>query len=194
MEETVSISFVTRDLKKFEVEANTFTVVVNQKSARVIRDGASRHKWEFNVVQRERWIKTDDGLKLSSLEGLEVVYMIKDGKLIEGSRGKKPKGRLPHGTILKSKDLVLVGTIMEINPRAGGVSRKNWAVVVRVERVVAGEFSGMTFTFAIHSPAMSGLRLGQAYTIKATWTPEGYVVGSTVEEARAPRMKKAGNH
>jgi len=53
-----------------------------------------------------------------------------------------------------SKDIVFVGTVMKIYPVAG--LRKNWAVVVHVDRVASGEFSGTTFTFTIHSPWMAG--------------------------------------
>lgn len=77
-------------------------------------------------------------------------------------------------TILK--DLVLVGTVTEIYSLSAPRSVKKWAVVVHVDRVVSGEFSGTTFTFTIHSPSRAGLRVGRSYTIKATWTADGYVV------------------
>ena len=76
----------------------------------------------------------------------------------------------------KGGDLVLVGTVKEIQPRGGARSRKRWLVVVKVDRVVSGEFSGTTFAFAIHSPANAGLQVGKTYTVKATWTGAGYVV------------------
>jgi hypothetical protein len=92
------------------------------------------------------------------------------------------------GTNLKSqkaKDLVLVGTVTEIHQRHAARSLKNWAVVVRIAKVVSGEFSGKTFTFAIHSPARAGLQVGQTYTIKATWTDKGYVVDEEQWRKRA---------
>jgi hypothetical protein len=75
-----------------------------------------------------------------------------------------------------ARDLVFIGTVTEIRPASAARSLRNWAVVAHVDKLVAGEFSGTTFTFAIHSPARAGLRVGQAYTIKARWTAEGYVV------------------
>ena len=74
------------------------------------------------------------------------------------------------------KDLVLVGTITEIRPQGESQSRKNWAVTVHVDKVTSGDFSGVTFTFSIHSPARAGLVVGRSYAIKATWTDKGYEV------------------
>src|SRR6266851_6432058 len=75
------------------------------------------------------------------------------------------------------KDLVFIGTIAKIYPFSSPATvRRRWAVRAHVDRVVSGTFSGDTFTFTVHSPAQSGLRVGRAYTIKATWTIEGYVV------------------
>ena len=88
MENTISIDFVIRDIKEVKVKGGEIVVVVSQKSSRVLKDEGSRHKWETSVVQREKWIKTDEGLKLYSIEMLEVVYLIKDGKLITGSKEK----------------------------------------------------------------------------------------------------------
>jgi len=39
-----------------------------------------------------------------------------------------------------------------------------------------GDFSEPTFSFAVHSPAMSGLEKGRSYTVKAVWKNGGYVV------------------
>ena len=75
------------------------------------------------------------------------------------------------------KDLVFIGTVRKIYPfSAPATLRRRWAVRAHVDRVVSGTFSGDTFTFTVHSPAQSGLRVGRAYTINATWTIEGYVV------------------
>ncbi|MFL6262492.1 MAG: hypothetical protein ACJ76Y_22570 [Thermoanaerobaculia bacterium] len=71
-------------------------------------------------------------------------------------------------------DLVFVGTVTKIVPTSDKL--KSWAVTVRVERIVSGTFSGTSFTFAVHSPAISGLKVGKSYTIRATWTKDGYVV------------------
>lgn len=81
-----------------------------------------------------------------------------------------------NAKLTKAGDLVLVGTVREIHSQSTARSRKNWIVVVDVDRVVSGEFSGATFSFAIHSPARAGLQVGQSYTIKATSTGAGYVV------------------
>jgi len=72
---------------------------------------------------------------------------------------------------------------------APAIVRRRWAVRAHVDRVVSGTFSGDTFTFTVHSPAQSGLRVGRAYTIKATWTIEGYVVDESTLQAAAVRAK-----
>jgi len=77
----------------------------------------------------------------------------------------------------KSDDLVFVGTVTEIYPAASSrPSRHQWAIVTRVDRVKSGEFLGATFSFTVHSPALSGLSLNHSYIIKATKTDKGYVV------------------
>jgi hypothetical protein len=75
----------------------------------------------------------------------------------------------------QDEDLVFVGTIARTY-RLGSGSLKDWAVVARVDKIVSGKFSGVTFTFAIHSPARSGLEAGRAYTIKARRATDGYTV------------------
>lgn len=86
MKDTISIDFVIRDIRELKLDGSEVIVIVNQKSSRVLSDVGTRHKWEFSVLQRERWTKTDEGLKLSSIESLELIYMIQDGKLIKGSK------------------------------------------------------------------------------------------------------------
>jgi|GEM_PF-3196994 len=91
-----------------------------------------------------------------------------------------------------SKDIVFVGTVMKIYPVAG--LRKNWAVVVHVDRVVSGEFSGTTFTFTIHSPSMAGLRVGRAYAVNAKWADGGYVVDELKLKEVRSRTKPSKKH
>src|SRR4030095_11228894 len=69
---------------------------------------------------------------------------------------------------IPAQDLVFIGTVTKIYPAPSRHSRRNWTVVTRVDRVVSGEFSGKTFSFMVHSPAQLGLRVGRAYTLKAT--------------------------
>ena len=88
------------------------------------------------------------------------------------------------------RDLVFVGTITNIYPfSAPATMRRRWAVRTHVDRVVSGTFSGDTFTFTVHSPALSGLRVGRAHTIKATWTIEGYVVDEATLRTAGGRTK-----
>jgi hypothetical protein len=80
---------------------------------------------------------------------------------------EKPRGR----------DVVFVGTVKTIALAKGSRHpHKPWAVVVSVDRIISGDLPGSTFTFVIHSPAKSGLKVGASRRIEATWTEEGYVV------------------
>lgn len=72
--------------------------------------------------------------------------------------------------------LVFVGTVSRIYPIRPTRSRRNWAVVAEVNRLVSGEFSGRTFTFTVHSPARIGLRVGMTYRFEAAWSNGKYVV------------------
>lgn len=79
------------------------------------------------------------------------------------------------------EELVLVGTITSIfTVDAPPPSRRNWGVTVRVEWVKSGNYSDPTFTFAIHSPARSGVKVGLRCTIVATKTgAQEYLVSDT---------------
>ena len=92
----------------------------------------------------------------------------------------------------KSYDLVLVGTVVKLYPLAAPRSRRRWAVVARVNSVASGEFSGATFTFTVHSPALAGLRVNRAYIIKATKTDGGYLVDELKLEEVRGRKKPPG--
>src|SRR5258708_38723535 len=103
-----------------------------------------------------------------------------------------PFGGLTHTQLSSAdlpKDLVLIGTVTKIYPFASPIVRRSWAVRAHVDRVVSGTFSGTTFTFTVHSPAQAGLRVGRAYTIKAHWTIEGYVVDESTLRGAAIRTK-----
>jgi hypothetical protein len=80
----------------------------------------------------------------------------------------------PAAAASPSKVLVLEGKVVEI----GQIDHEQtaWLVTVKVEKVTTGEFSEPTFSFAIHSPAMSGLEKGRSYTVTAVWKNGGYVV------------------
>jgi len=68
------------------------------------------------------------------------------------------------------------GTIESIEPLPQARGRFRWAVTLRVEEVLAGEFSGRTFAFPIHSPTKSGLAVGQQRILRAVQSGDGYVV------------------
>jgi hypothetical protein len=94
-----------------------------------------------------------------------------------GAQTPSPLAQTQSSSTDSPKDLVFIGTITKLYPfSAPETVRRRWAVRAHVDRVVSGTFSGDTFTFTVHSPVQSGLRVGRAYTIKVTWTIEGYVV------------------
>jgi len=90
---------------------------------------------------------------------------------------------LAHGALAEPRveELVLVGTVTSIfQVDAPPPSRRNWGVTVRVEQVKSGKYSEPTFTFTIHSPARSGVKVGLRCTIVATKTgPQEYLVSDT---------------
>lgn len=79
-----------------------------------------------------------------------------------------------------SRTTVLTGTVAEIfQANAPPPSRKDWAVTLRVEKVKLGKYDELTFTFAMHSPARVGLKVGHRYTVEATWDGHEYAVKET---------------
>jgi len=88
-----------------------------------------------------------------------------------------------------AKKLVLTGTVTAISQiKATPRSKRNWAVTVRVDRVIAGEYTDPEFTFTVHSPARAGLAVGRRCTIEAAWTGQKYVV----DDARWMGKERAG--
>jgi hypothetical protein len=73
-------------------------------------------------------------------------------------------------------DLTFLGTVTSIEAADTGDRLKNWVVTARVDRIVSGRFSGGQFSFAIHSPTLSGLEVGKQCRIRATRTQKGYLV------------------
>ena len=74
------------------------------------------------------------------------------------------------------KDLVFVGKVTAIEVKDTGDELRPWVVSTKVTKVLSGDLSAPTFTFAIHSPAQAGLKVGMSYTIPARWTGDGYLV------------------
>jgi hypothetical protein len=73
-------------------------------------------------------------------------------------------------------DLTFLGKVTNIEAADTGDPLKEWVVTTRVDKVLSGDFSGSQFSFAIHSPAKSGLKVGKQVRIRATGTPDGYLV------------------
>jgi len=70
-------------------------------------------------------------------------------------------------------DLVFRGTVTTLQPAPVAGSNAGWIVTMHVQQVRAGKFSGDEFSFRVHSPAQSGLRPGEIYTVRATATRDG---------------------
>jgi hypothetical protein len=86
-----------------------------------------------------------------------------------------------------AKKIVLIGTVISIfQVYAPAPSRRNWGVTIRVEKVKIGKYAESDFTFAIHSPARAGLKVGQRYTVEATWDGKEYLVKETALMKEAP--------
>jgi hypothetical protein len=128
------------------------------------------------------------------LVGADEVLSSKYGTIIS-PRGSGGVQAMCADAVLKpdkAQDIVLVGTVTKIYPVAG--LRKKWAVVLHVDRVVSGEFSGMTFTFTVHSPSRAGLSVCRAYIINAVWADGGYVVDELTLKGVGTRTKPSKKH
>jgi hypothetical protein len=75
-------------------------------------------------------------------------------------------------------DLVFRATIEQIECAPLGVRGAflDWIIRTRVDEVLSGTFTGTHFAFRVHSPSRSGLEVGRALTVTATWTGDGYRV------------------
>jgi len=78
------------------------------------------------------------------------------------------------GAVQPSNVLVFEGTVTSITMINHELTP--WLVTLSVEKVLSEEFAGPTFSFAVHSPAKSGLAMGRSYTVRAEWKDGGYVV------------------
>jgi len=76
--------------------------------------------------------------------------------------------------------IVIRGVVTEIFPTGDSQATSDWGVTVYVESVESGTYSQPEFTFSVHSPSMSGLLVGERYTIVATASK----VGVNVEESQ----------
>lgn len=78
----------------------------------------------------------------------------------------------------RAPDLVFEGLVLSIEnaPVGLGGAYLDWVVRMRVEDVLSGRFDGDAFSFRVHSPARSGLRVGERCTVTATRTGIGYAV------------------
>jgi len=68
-----ALAWLTRKITDLSVNGKEVTIVVDQRSSVVSKTGGSTNTWKARVIQREKWITTDEGLKVSSIETLEVV-------------------------------------------------------------------------------------------------------------------------
>jgi predicted secreted protein len=80
------------------------------------------------------------------------------------------------GAAAANDTLVFEGAVASIEASPLPQSTQNFVVTMKVHRVVKGEFKGETFQFRIHSPALSGLEVGQKCTVVAKRTADGYTV------------------
>jgi len=71
---------------------------------------------------------------------------------------------------------VIRGVVTEIFPTGSVEMMSEWGVTVRVEKVESGTYAQPEFKFAVHSPSLSGLLVGEHYKIIATASKSGYIV------------------
>jgi len=79
-------------------------------------------------------------------------------------------------------DVVIEGTVSSIKVGEGsGLER--WIVTMNVAKVRSGDFSERTFTFAVHRPTVSRLKVGHPYWVRASWYRDEYGVNDWPWEA-----------
>lgn len=66
----------------------------------------------------------------------------------------------------KIENVILQGTVTEIRPARGPHPHHKWLVSLQVNSVIAGDFTGPTFSFNIHSPEKSRIVIGGQYVIE----------------------------
>jgi len=66
--------------------------------------------------------------------------------------------------------------VLSVEPSPLDKSNLNWIVHCRVDQILSGDFSEKTLFFRVHSPAKSGIEIGEQYKIKAKRTSNGYTV------------------
>ena len=76
----------------------------------------------------------------------------------------------------ENNDIIFLGTVEKIYISALEHSNLNWVVQCRVDKVISGKFEGKSFSFRIHSPSQSSLKVGEQYKIEAKWIGDGYTV------------------
>lgn len=75
------------------------------------------------------------------------------------------------------EDFIFLGTVKNLKSSSlPPPSLANWIVEFQIDKVLFGEFSSKTFSFRVHSPANSGLKVGKQYKVKAVKMEGGYSV------------------
>jgi hypothetical protein len=81
----------------------------------------------------------------------------------------------------ESEEIVLRGKVIEVRPSKGAHPHLKWLIVLQVDSVIDGSYSGQTFSFNIHSLTKSGIVVGGQYTIHMTRTQTGEYKLNSIE-------------
>ncbi len=84
--------------------------------------------------------------------------------------------RTPNHDQAVHMDLSLIGIVTKISPLAEPQHLKQWAITLKVTKILHGTFTNETFSFQVHSPAQSGLEINKTYELEAVSTGTGYKV------------------
>jgi hypothetical protein len=108
---------------------------------------------------------------------LLLVALVVTSQLWVGSQGaaagRAHRARPNSATPTK---LVIVGTVGSIYQLDEPRLLRCWGVDVKVVKVLSGKYAEPTITFAVHSPAKSGVELGETYKIEAEWKDGEWLV------------------
>lgn len=80
-----------------------------------------------------------------------------------------------------------VGTVERVEYSPLVNSDLNWAIYMKVNRVLSGQYGGDSFTFRVRNPTREGLEVGRAYRVKAVPFGRGYQIVRIEPVKGAPR-------
>jgi hypothetical protein len=85
----------------------------------------------------------------------------------------------PADSVVENEgEVTFLGTVTSVDIGNLHHPHLRWVVNLKIDKVVSGPSPGEGFWFAIHSPTLDGVKVGQRYRITANKGRDGYTVVS----------------